>query len=119
MLGGPALSISVLGGLLKVTLLLAAMLAAGAILHGVIIVRFGVKGNEPPLIFGVIYAALAIVVFFAVPYALWATLLLTVVGIVALTVAFKTIPHDKTIERVIWGLDAAIILFAGYLLFVR
>jgi len=100
-------------------LILAAMLAVDAILHGVIVARFGVKGNEPPLIFGVADAALAIAVFLAVPYALWATLILSLVGIAGLTVAFKRIPHDKTIERVIWALDAAIILFVGYLLFTH
>jgi len=98
-------------------LLLAAMLAVDAVLHGLIIARFGVKGNEPPLVFGIVDAALAIAVFFAVPYALWATLILVLVGIAGLTVAFRSIPHDKTIERVIWALNAAIILFAGYLLF--
>lgn len=99
-------------------LLLAAMLAVNAILHGLIVARFGVKGNEPPLIFGVVDAALAIAVIIAVPYALWATLILSLVGIAGLTVAFKSIPHDKTIERVIWVLDAAIILFVAYLLFM-
>ncbi len=93
------------------------MLAVDAILHGVIIARFGVKGNEPPLAFGAAYAALTLAVFFAVPYALWATLILSLVGIAGLTVAFKSIAHEKTIERVILALNAAIILFAGYLLF--
>ncbi len=100
-------------------LLLAAMLAAGAILHGMIIARFGVKGNEPPLVFGIIYAALTIAVLVSVPYALWATFVLTLLGITGLTVGFKRIAHDTTIERMIWGLDAGIILFVGYLLFVR
>ena len=100
-------------------LLLAAMLAIGAILHGMIIARFGVKGNEPPFVFGIIYAALTVAVLVSVPYALWATFVLTLVGITGLTVGFKRIAHDTTIERVIWVLDAAIILFAGWLLFVR
>jgi hypothetical protein len=101
------------------TTYLAAMLAINAILHGGIVARFGVKANEPPLIFGVVYVALGMAVLLTVPYALWATLILSLVGIVGLTVAFNRIPHDKTIERVIWVLDAAIILFAAYLLFVR
>ena len=101
------------------TIFLAAMLAVDAILHGVIVARFGLKGNEPPLIFAVVYAALVIAVVLVVPYALWATLILSLVGIIALTAAFKRIPHDTTIERVIWVLDAAIILFVGYLLFMH
>jgi hypothetical protein len=101
------------------TSVLAAALAINAILHWVIVARFGVKGNEPPLIFGIVYAALTIAVALAVPYALWATLILSIVGIVGLTVAFTRIPHDKTVERVIWVLDAAIILFVVYLLFIH
>jgi hypothetical protein len=100
-------------------LLLVLMLAVDAILHAVIIGRFGVKGSEPPLVFGIAYAALAIAVFLSVPYALWATLILTLVGITGLTLAFKSIAHEKSIERVIWGLNVAIIVFVGYLLFAR
>jgi hypothetical protein len=100
-------------------LLLAAMLAVAAILHGIIIARFGVKGNEPPLVFGIVYAALAVAVFLAMPYAVWAMLILTLVGIAGLTAAFKRIAHEKSIERVIWVLDAAVIAVAAYLIFAQ
>jgi hypothetical protein len=101
-------------------LLLAVLLALNAILHGAIIARFGVKGNEPPLVFGIADLVLAIIVFLAVPYALWAALIVSLVGIAGLTLQFNRIPHDdKTIERVIWALDAVIILLVVYLLFVR
>lgn len=93
------------------------MLAVNAILHGAIVARFGVKGNEPPLAFGAAYAALALAVLFAVPYALWAALILPLVGIAGLAVAYNRIPHEKTIERVILALNGAIILFVGNLLF--
>jgi hypothetical protein len=54
-----------------------------------------------------------------VPYALWAALIVSLVGIAGLTLQFNRIPHDdKTIERVIWALDAIIILLVVYLLFV-
>lgn len=62
---------------------------------------------------------MTIAVLLAVPYALWATLILALVGIAGLTVAFRRIAHDKTIERMIWALNAAIILFVGYLLFTH
>jgi hypothetical protein len=101
------------------TLLLALLLAVDAILHGAIIARFGVKGNAPPLVFGIIYAALTVAVFLAVPYAVWAVLVATLVGLAGLTVAFKSIPHEKTIERIIWVLNVAIILVAGVLLFAN
>jgi hypothetical protein len=99
-------------------LLLAILLAVNAILHGAIIARFGVKGNEPPLVFGIADLVLAIVIFLAVPYALWAALIVSLVGIAGLTLQFNRIPHDdKTIERIIWVLDAVIILLAAWLLF--
>ena len=97
--------------------LLAVLLAVNAILHGVIIARFGVKGNEPPLVFGLAYAALTIAVFLAVPYAVWAVLIVTLVGLVGLTVAFKSITHEKSVERVIWVLNAVVICAACVILF--
>ena len=97
--------------------LLAVLLAVNAILHGVIIARFGVKGNEPPLVFGLAYAALTIAVFLAVPYAVWAVLIVTLVGLVGLTVAFKSITHEKSVERIIWVLNAVVICAACVILF--
>jgi hypothetical protein len=52
-----------------------------------------------------------------VPYALWATLALSLFGIVGLTVTFNKVPRDKTLDRVIWVVDAAIVLLSAYLLF--
>jgi len=100
-------------------LLLAALLVLDAALHAGVIARFGVKGNEPFLIFAIIDAALAVAVYLAVPYSLWATLALTLFGIAGLTVTFNKVPRDKTLDRVIWAVDAAIILAAIYLLFVH
>lgn len=99
------------------TLLLVALLALDAVLHGVVIYRFGPKGQEPFLIFAFVDAALALAVFFAVPYALWATLVLSAVGIIGLTATFNKVPRDKTLDRVIWAIDAAIVLYSAYLLF--
>ncbi|MGI1664205.1 hypothetical protein ACRDNQ_18345 [Palleronia sp. KMU-117] len=101
------------------TSILTALLAVNAVLHGVIIARFGVKGNEPPLAFGVAYAALAVAVFFAVPYALWATLIVSVVAVAGLTAAYAKIPHEKSIERVCWAVGAIIFTLTAFLLFLR
>ncbi len=96
--------------------LLASMLAANALLHGIVVGRFGLKGNRPFLAFVVVYAALAVAVYTSVPHALWAVLLLSMFGIVGLSVTFNRSARDKTFDRAIWILDAATILYTGYLL---
>jgi hypothetical protein len=98
-------------------IVLAALLAANAVLHGGLVARFGVKENEPFLVFTVVYAVLAIVVFLSVPYALWATLVLAAVGLVGLTVTFNKPQRDKTLDKIIWGLDALCVIGAAWLLF--
>ncbi len=100
-------------------LILVALLVLDTLLHALVIARFGVRGNEPFLIFAFVDAALAIMVYFAVPYALWATLALSLFGIIGLTITFRKVPRDKTVDRVIWVVDAAIILSAAYLLFAH
>ena len=97
--------------------ILVLLLLADAAVHAYVIYRFGTNENMPFLIFAVIDLALAIAVFFAVPYALWATLILSAVGILGLTVTFSKPQREKTLDTIIWGLDAAIILVAIYLLF--
>jgi len=98
--------------------LLLALLAANAIVHGIVVVRFGVRNNNQPFfVFALVYAALAIAVYLAVPYALWAVLLLSIIGIIGLSVTFNKPVRDKTLDKVIWLLDAATILYVGYLLF--
>ena len=100
-------------------LFLVALLALDTALHVGVIARLGIKGNEPFLIFALIDAVLTLVVYFAVPYALWATLAFSLFGIVGLTITFNKVPRDKTLDRVIWVVDAAIIVSAAYLLFAR
>ena len=98
--------------------LLLAILAANAIVHGIVVARFGMRNNNQPFfVFMVVYAALAIAVYLSVPYSLWAVLLLAIIGIVGLTVTFNKPVRDKTQDKVIWLLDAASILYAGYLQF--
>jgi hypothetical protein len=100
--------------------LLAMLLLLDAVLHAVVIFRYGTADNNMPfLIFAIVYLGLAIVVFLAVPYALWAVLALSLIGIVGLTVTFGKPQRDKTIDGAIWGVDLAIIVLATYLLFFQ
>lgn len=101
------------------TAILAAFLAVNAVLHGVIIARFGVKGNEPPLAFGIAYAALAVAVFLAMPFSLWVTLIVSSLGVAGLTAAYAKIQHEKSVERICWALGAIIIMLTAYVLFLR
>ncbi len=94
-------------------------LAVNAILHGAVIARYGVRGNNLPFLLGALaYAALALAVYLSVPYALWGVLIFSIVGITGLTITFNKPVRDKTFDRLIWLLDAATIVLVGYLLFV-
>ena len=99
-------------------ILLGLLLVLDALLHVVLIVRFGTRQNVPFLIFAVIYAALAVAVFMVLPYSLWATLVLPAVGLVGLTVTFNKPQREKGLDRVIWVVDLLIVLDSLYLLFV-
>jgi hypothetical protein len=99
--------------------MLIGFLVANALLHGAVIVRFGVRGNNKPFLLGGLgYAALAVAVYCSLPYVLWAVLVLSLVGIAGLTITFNKPVRNKTLDKLIWVLDAATILLAGYLLFV-
>ena len=102
-------------------LFLALLLALDAVLHGFVIYRFGTSqsANMPFLIFAFVDAILAIAVFLAVPYVLWATLALSAFGLVGLTVTFNKPDREKSLDRVIWLVDALIVLYTGYLLFAK
>ena len=97
------------------------LLALDAVLHGFVIYRFGTSqsANMPFLIFAFVDAILAIAVFLAVPYVLWATLALSAFGLVGLTVTFNKPDREKSLDRVIWVVDALIVLYTGYLLFAK
>jgi hypothetical protein len=100
--------------------LLAILLLVDAALHGIVVFRYGTGDNNMPfLVFGIIDLALAVIVFLAVPYAVWAALVLSVIGIVGLTVTFNKPRRDKTVDRIIWAVDAAIVICAVYLLFFQ
>lgn len=100
--------------------LLAALLAIDAALHALVIIRYGLKdkANVPFLVFTFVDAILAVIVFLRLPYALWATLLLSAFGLFGLTVTFNKPQHEKSIDKAIWVLDLVIVVWAAYLLFV-
>jgi hypothetical protein len=93
------------------------LLAVDAVLHGALIARFGTNQNVPFLIYAFIDAVLAVLVFLAVPYTLWATLILSAFGLIGLTVTFNQPMRDKSLDYVIWVVDAAIVIYSAYLLF--
>jgi hypothetical protein len=98
--------------------ILALILLIDAALHGTVIYRYGTGDNNMPfLIFAIVDLVLAIAVFLAWPYALWATLILSAIGIVGLTLTFNKPQRDKTLDKIIWAVDAVIVLGAIYLLF--
>lgn len=98
--------------------LLLTLLTTNAVVHGIVVARFGFRNNNQPfLMFAIVYAALAIAVYLSVPYALWAVLLLAVIGILGLSLTFNKPVRDKTLDKLIWLLDATVILYTAYLLF--
>ena len=99
--------------------LLALLLAIDAALHALLVYRFGIKENMSFFVYVFVDAALALAVLLNWPYALWAALILSVIGIVGLTVRFNQPQRDKTIDKGIWVADLAAIVCAIYLLFVR
>jgi len=105
-------------GVLLLTLL-SLLLLGNAVLHGVIIGRFGIKGNIPPAVFGFLYVALALAVFSGWPYGALSTLVLTTVGLVGLALNFRKLQHDATIEKIIFVDGVAILACASYLLLVQ
>jgi len=88
-------------------------------LHAFLISRFGTKENMPFLVFALFDAALAVAVYLMVPYALWATLILSAIGLIGLTVTFNKPQRDKMLDRIIWVVDAAVVVCAAYLLFFQ
>jgi hypothetical protein len=69
--------------------LLALLLAIDAALHALLVYRFGIKENMKFFVYVFIDAALAVAVLLDLPYALWLALVLSVIGIVGLTVTFN------------------------------
>jgi hypothetical protein len=96
---------------------LAWTLIANAVLHGVITYRFGLKdrANLPFAVFQVVYAAIGVWVWLEWPYAIWGALIASAIGLIGLTVTFNKPQRDKTLDRIVWVLNAIQVLLAGYL----
>ena len=80
--------------------ILSLLLVVNAVMHGIIVGRFGIKGNLPPAVFGLIYAALALAIFSGWTYGVSVTLAVTTLGLVGLTLNFKKLQHNPTIEKI-------------------
>lgn len=93
------------------------LLACNFVLHAFIVGRFGFKGNLPPALFGILYAGLAYKAFSNWAYATPVSLAVTAIGIVGLAANFKKLQHETTIEKIIFGVGAAIIIYASRILF--
>jgi hypothetical protein len=99
--------------------LLCLLLFGNAALHGVVVGRFGLKGNEPPAVFGVLYAGLALAVLNGWSYAPLLALVVTAVGLLGLTLNFKKLQHESTVEKNILVVGAATLAWGAYTLLVR
>ena len=99
--------------------ILGLLLAVNAVLHVLIISRFGLKENISFLVYALIDAALAVGVFLGLPHVLWVTLILTAIGFVGQLVTLKRLTRDKTIDWAIATADAATLLCTLYLLFAK
>jgi len=97
--------------------LLALLLLVNAVLHTMVVIRFGARDNIPYVLFALIYAALAIAVYLAVPYILWAVLGLSLLGLLGLTLTIGKLRRDKALDRVIWLLDIGIIAYTASLIY--
>ena len=98
--------------------LLLTLITSNAIMHGIVVSRFGIRNNNQPfLMFAIVYAALGIAVYLSVPYALWMVLLLAVIGILGLSITFNKPVRAKTLDKIIWLLDATVVLYTAYMLF--
>jgi hypothetical protein len=97
--------------------LLALLLLVNAVLHAAVVIRFGARDNLPYLLFALIYAALAVGVYLLVPYILWAVLVLSLLGLLGLTLTIGKLQRDKTLDRVIWVLDIGAIAYTASLLY--
>jgi len=99
--------------------LLSLLLLGNAVLHGIIIGRFGIKGNEPPALFGIVYAGLSLAVFLGWAHAPLAALVVTSVGLVGLAVNFKKLQHDTTVEKIVFVVGGATVAWVAYQFLVR
>ncbi len=95
---------------MTVLTVIALLLAIDALLHFVVVARYGTAENKPVLIFGFIYSALAAAVWFSVSYAVVATLVFTSIGFLGLSLTFRSIDRNRSLDSLIWVVDAAVLV---------
>ena len=98
--------------------LLGILLVVNAVLHAVIVGRFGFNGNAPPAVFAIVYGALALAVFVGWSGALLVTLVVTALGLLGLAVNFRKLQHETRVEKLIFVIGAAILVSATYAILV-
>jgi hypothetical protein len=96
---------------------LIALYAISGLLHFLLVAKHRVEGNVGTLVFGFIYAALALAVYLNLPYALWIGLALTLIGLTGLSLNFIGIAKTVATGVVFWAVDAVVVLLTLYLLF--
>ncbi len=99
--------------------ILGLLLAINAVLHALIVYRFGAKENVAFVVWAVFDSALAIGVFLGAPYILLLILVPTAIGFVGQAVQLNRLKRDKTIDWVIFAADASILVFTLYFLFAK
>ena len=72
----------------------------------------------PFLVFAYVDAALAVALFFRLPYVLWATLILCAFEFVRVAITFNKAPRDKHLDKEILITDGLVMVGAAYLLIV-
>ena len=95
------------------------LLLGNAVLHGVIVGRFGLEGNAPPAVFGILYAGLALAVFRGWADAPLVALVVTAVGLLGLALNFRKLQHETTVEKIIFVVGTATLACVAYLILVR
>ena len=97
--------------------LLALLLLINAVLHALVVIRFGSRENLPYLLFVFLYGALAVGVYLLVPHVLWAVLVVSLLGLAGLTLTIGKLRREKKLDRLIWLLDIGTIAYTAVLLF--
>ena len=99
-------------------IVLALALAINAWVDGLLVSRFGDQPYAPFLVFAYVDAALAVALFFRLPYVLWATLILCAFEFVRVAITFNKAPRDKHLDKEILIADGLVVVGAAYLLIV-
>jgi hypothetical protein len=97
-------------------IVLALAVAINAWVHGLLVSRFGDGPYAPFLVFACVDAALAVALFFRIPYVLWATLILCTLEFIRVAITFNKAERDKHLDKEILITNGGVVLGAAYLL---